>query len=146
MKLKETFIRKAFSQLADRFCPFLFVDEAGNLLTYNSREDLYYDTLDKLYHLFPNGFVNLDLFLYEACHFDALQTRTLMAMARNSRFLSSSEIIWEWEFASDFGRSIAERIIRSLHLITDTKFDSDAFRCAYDRFVIVLDAKVSKPV
>ena len=142
MKLKEIFIRKAFNQLADRFCPFLFVDEAGNLLTYNSREDLYYDTLDKLYHQFPNGFVSMDLFLYEACRFDALQTRTLMAMARNSRFLSSSEIIWEYDFAPDNGRQTAERIVQTLHLITDTKFDSDSFRAAYSRFIIWLSLRV----
>ena len=141
MKLKETFIRKAFNQLTDRFCPFLFVDEAGNLLTYNSREDLYYDTLDKLFHQFPNGFVSMDLFLYEACRFDALQTRTLMAMSRNSRFLSSSEIIWEFDLAPNYDRQTVEKIVQTLHLITDTKFDSDSFRAAYARFVSVLSAK-----
>lgn len=135
MKLKETFIRNAFNQLVDRFCPFLFLDEAGNLLIYNSREDLYYDTLEKLYHLFPNGFVNMELFLYEACRFDAPQTRKLMAMSRNSRFLLNSEMLWDLELPPYYGRGIAENIIQTLHLITETKFDTDAFKSAYDRFV-----------
>lgn len=135
MKLKETFIRNAFNQLVDKFCPFLFMDESGNLLIYNSREDLYYDTLDKLYHLFPTGFVNMYIFLYEACHFDALQIRKLMSMSRNSRFLTSSETLWNLELKPDYGRELAESIIQTLHLISDTKFDTDAFRSAYARFV-----------
>ena len=141
MKLRAKYLQKIFLQLADRYNPFLLVDEAGNVLTYNSREDLYYDTLYTLKIMFPEGFINMELFLYEKCQFDPVLTRQLMALSRASRFLTSSEVLWRLDDNEQVARQTAENILRTLHLITDTKFDTDAFGAAYVRLVTYMKLK-----
>ena len=141
MKFKAKQLQKLFTQLSDQFCPFLMLDSGGNLLIYHSREDLYYDTLYMLQNMFPEGFINLEIFLYEMCRFDAVQSRQLVALARASRFLTSSEILWRLDDSEQVARQTAENILRTLHLITDTKFDTDAFAAAYVRLVTYMQLK-----
>lgn len=114
--------------------PFAVIDADGQYVVYRSRCDAYYDVLSDLAVHYPKGYIQLRLYFVEKCDLSYAQVTRLERLSLSSRFLKGFEILWNYNGERKEGMQIAENILRTMHLLTDTHFDKDAFLLAYSMF------------
>lgn len=111
--------------------PFACLDGEGRYVVYSSRCDAYYDVLSDLVELYPNGYIPLRLYFTQKCGLTYAQVTRLERLSLSSRFLKGFEVLWDYHGERKENMQKAENILRTMHLLTDTKFDNDSFLLAY---------------
>lgn len=125
---------KNFEDLIKRLNPFGFRQENGDSMTFADYGKLYLYTLKRLKSAFPKGYIDLPLFLHDM---------TKCPLSTAVRFVNKFTLITTdrgvclcpWEDEKSNPKYTAEMIMRSLHTLSETKFSTDYYNWAWDKFV-----------
>ena len=126
-------------QLVEDYNPFVLKDEKGRILLFNTYEKAYYELLKRVYKAGP--------ILFDAVLFCKKQLNMPFSDARKfvsswTRYIKSDEGIFliDWK---DGGRErdiMLETIVRGMHMVSETRFNSDMFKSALTNFKSIINA------
>lgn len=118
-------------QLVEAYTPFLYVSN-GKLEFYTSYEILYTTTLQRMFYMFPRGYVDLVQF---ASYYCSIPQKELKIWEQHIRgfFLGTDFCLWPMK---DYftGKLTAENYMRALHELTGTRFSMASFNLAWVDF------------
>lgn len=124
---------KDFEDLIKKVNPFGLRTEDGAACTFENYGQCYYFVLKCLRAWFHKGFIDMPLALHKLTQMPIQDARRI---AKKFPFISLHNEIYlcGWEDRNSNPKHRAEMIIRSLHTLSDTKFSTDFYYWAWDKF------------
>lgn len=112
--------------------PFVFRDEKDRFCYFKNLTLVYKELFERLFKRFPQGYIEMSLFLVEECHFELQDAKDFVRKWLKVGY-NGDPIRIKWELPTF--RDIALRqIVQGMHMLPETKFDESQFRSALNLF------------
>ena len=128
-----------FGTVMCRYNPFGFKDENKEIKLYRDYSMAYYDMLERLFKLFPKGYVSVELFVVETYGVRLVDCQQFVSnfvsvglISRVDGELPSGMFLMNWYEKTDYMKM--EQFATALHFLTGTIFNKSMFLDAVARF------------
>lgn len=125
-------IKETKDSLYDKVNPLGFMQENGFPMSFVQPFESYYYLLCKVGHECPQGYLESTYIL--TILYPAWDFATVKRFAYQLADVGFPYVVDVMNWETDRGKNILERLAKCLHIINETRFNSDAFNYAYDLF------------
>lgn len=126
---------KDITELIEQYNPFAFKDGKGRIMAFPSYNQAYYELFSRLYKAGPK-MVDAVLFAIDTWGMSLQDAQRFIASWKMVVGQESSDFFFDWQHGGAERDKTLERFAKGMHLISETKFNSDMFRDALTRFKI----------
>lgn len=115
--------------------PFVFRDENGDLMFFKTYEDLYYETLERLFKAGPY-FIDMVLFVKDNVGMSFTDSKRFVNSWRSFGLRDDCYLFdWRGTDGVGFAKRDCREVLIGLHGLSETKFNESMYLSAFDRFV-----------
>lgn len=136
---KEVFNASDFESLIEQHNPFAIKDTDGKIQFFKDYEEVYIYVLNVLDAYFKRGYVDIILLVNVLTQLPVRDCEMLFRQMQSLWGKNSAKLIdYHWGLCCANNDGGVADIMRCLHLITETRFDAQAFDKACDMFRLKL--------
>lgn len=121
-----------FGSFMSKFNPFGFKEKNGEISAYADYRAAYVEMLERLFALFPKGYIDVDLFVVEMYGVRLVDSWQLLGnfvdvglIKRCDDELPAGVFLMRWDVKSEYFKM--EQFATALHFLTGTKFNRSMF-------------------
>lgn len=124
---------KDISDVIEQYNPFAFKDAKNRIMIFKTYREAYFELLERIYKAGP---LMVDAVVFCVDNFgmefrDAVRFVNLWYSVTGRR---DHEYLFNWTVPAE-AEQMAERFAKGMHTISETKFNKDLFKAAFDSFI-----------
>lgn len=128
------------AELVELYNPFGFKDAKGRIMVFRTYDEAYYELLERIYKAGPK-MVDAVLFAVDTWGMPLADAQRFVGSWKMVCGQKEPEFFFDWETGGRDRDTSLERFARGMHLISETKFNSDMFKNALERFKAKIGVK-----
>ena len=123
-----------YDDMLSRYNPFGFKSPDGASMAFKNYGEAYLFTLRKLVEEFPRGYIDLVLFIHKMTQIPIHDCSQVAKRFKNLK-MSEGVITIKFWLQDTNSKEEFQKIMQSLHLLSDTPFNAPLYNHAWERFL-----------